>query len=148
MNGVYQYLANRPGRPRSPMKLAFWISMAIVSYTYLIYPCIILVLASMHQIVRDLKFAFCRVERRNRIPEELPSVSLIFSAFNEVAVIAEKISNCAALQYPEAKLQMLVGCDGCTDGTASLARQFGLENARVLDYPMRRGKPMVVNESC
>ena len=128
------------------MKLAFWISMAIVSYTYLIYPCIILVLASVHQIVRDIKFAFCRIERRNRIPEERPSVSLIFSAFNEEAVIAEKISNCAALQYPEAQLEILVGCDGCTDGTASLARQFSLRNARILDYPMRRGKPMVVNE--
>jgi cellulose synthase/poly-beta-1,6-N-acetylglucosamine synthase-like glycosyltransferase len=128
------------------MKLVFWISIAIVAYTYVVYPCIILVLASVHQIIRDLKFAFRRTERRNRIPEELPSVSLIFSAFNEEALIEEKISNCAALQYPAARLEVLMGCDGCTDGTALLAQQVGMSNARILNYPIRRGKPMVIND--
>jgi cellulose synthase/poly-beta-1,6-N-acetylglucosamine synthase-like glycosyltransferase len=128
------------------MKVVFWTSLALVFYAYAIYPCIILLLASMHQILRDLRFAFRRSERRTRIPEELPSVSLIFSAFNEEALIEEKISNCAALQYPAAQLEVLVGCDGCTDGTAALARSVAVRNTRIFNYPVRRGKPMVVNE--
>src|SRR3984893_10574797 len=128
------------------MRHVFWTSLALVFYTYAVYPCIILVLASLHQIVRDLKFALCRTERRSRIPDGLPSVSLIFSAFNEGALIEEKMSNCAALRYPAAQLEVLAGCDGCTDDTAALARQVGMPNARILDYPVRRGKALVVNQ--
>lgn len=118
----------------------------MVFYTYLLYPCVILVLASLYQIVRDVKFAFRRAERRSRIPHELPMVSLIFSAFNEETIIEEKMSNCAALDYPVAGLEVIVGCDGCTDRTAALARQARSLNIRILDFPVRRGKPMVVNE--
>jgi biofilm PGA synthesis N-glycosyltransferase PgaC len=127
------------------MKIAFWTSLALIAYTYLLYPCLILVLASIHQIARDLQFAFRRKERRRRIPAELPSVSLVFSAFNEEVLIASKMSNCAELQYDPARLEILVGCDGCTDATTALARRAGLPNARILDYPVRRGKPVVVN---
>jgi cellulose synthase/poly-beta-1,6-N-acetylglucosamine synthase-like glycosyltransferase len=70
---------------------------------------------------------------------------LIFSAFNEEAVIKDKMSNCAELEYPAPKLEVLIGCDGCTDATAALARQAGIENALIFDYPIRRGKPVVVN---
>ena len=127
------------------MKLLFWISLGLVIYTYLGYPLLLFVLASMHQVMRDLKFALRRSERRSRNSEELPSVSLIFSAFNEEAVIKDKMSNCAELEYPASQLEVLIGCDGCTDATAALARQAGIENAVIFDYPVRRGKPVVVN---
>jgi cellulose synthase/poly-beta-1,6-N-acetylglucosamine synthase-like glycosyltransferase len=127
------------------MKLLFWIPLALVIYTYLGYPLLLFVLASMHQVMRDLKFALRRSERRSRNSDELPSVSLIFSAFNEEAVIKDKMSNCAELKYPAPLLEVLIGCDGCTDATAALARRAGVENTLIFDYPIRRGKPVVVN---
>src|ERR1035437_11137138 len=79
------------------MKTVFWGSLGLIVYTYAVYPCLLLALASFHQVMRDMRFAFRRGERRLRIPVELPTVSMVISAFNEEALIEEKMRNCAAL---------------------------------------------------
>lgn len=53
---------------------------------------------------------------------QLPRVALIIPAHNEAKVIVRRIENCAALDYPEDKLEIVIVCDGCTDATAELAR--------------------------
>lgn len=128
------------------MKTVFWGSLGLIVYTYAVYPCLLLALASFHQVMRDMRFAFRRGERRLRIPVELPTVSMVISAFNEEALIEEKMRNCAALCYPPSRLEVVVGCDGCTDRTAILAAAAGTPNARVFDFSQRRGKPGVLNE--
>lgn len=128
------------------MKILFWASIALVVYTYAAYPCLLILLASIHQILRDVRFAFGRRERRCVVPDQLPSVSLIFSAYNEESVIEEKLLNCAELEYPASRLEILAGCDGCTDRTAALANAAGVSNTRIFDYSARRGKPVVLNE--
>jgi cellulose synthase/poly-beta-1,6-N-acetylglucosamine synthase-like glycosyltransferase len=128
------------------MKIVFWVSLGLVIYTYLGYPCLLFLLTGMHQLVQDLNFALRRRERRSRHPRELPSVSLVFSAYNEEAVVEEKMRNCAQIDYPTACLEIVVGCDGCTDRTAALARGAGLPHARIFDFPARRGKPVVLND--
>ncbi|NRB39066.1 MAG: glycosyltransferase family 2 protein [Pseudomonadales bacterium] len=55
--------------------------------------------------------------------EQLPSICIIMPAFNEAAYIADKIRNLAQLDYPQDKLQVYIGCDGCTDDTAAIIRQ-------------------------
>lgn len=128
------------------MKTVFWGSLGLVVYTYAMYPCLLLALASIHQVLRDLRYAFRRGERRLRVPAELPAVSMVISAFNEEALIEKKMRNCAALGYPQSRLEVLVGCDGCTDRTAILAAAAGMPNARIFDFSQRRGKPGVLNE--
>jgi cellulose synthase/poly-beta-1,6-N-acetylglucosamine synthase-like glycosyltransferase len=128
------------------VKALVWISLGLVVYTYAVYPCLLLALASLHQLIRDLWFAFRRGERRLRAPRELPTVSLVISAFNEEGLIEEKMRNCAALRYDPSRLEVLVGCDGCTDRTAKLAAGAGMPNARIFDFSQRRGKPEVINE--
>jgi cellulose synthase/poly-beta-1,6-N-acetylglucosamine synthase-like glycosyltransferase len=128
------------------MKTVFWGSLGLIVYTYAAYPCLLLALASFHQVMRDMRFAFRRGERRLRIPAELPTVSMVISAFNEEALIEEKVRNCAALCYPPSRLEVLVGCDGCTDRTAQLAAAAYMPNARIFDFSQRRGKPGVLNE--
>lgn len=128
------------------MKLVFWISTVWVFYAYAGYPALLLFLASVWQTIADLKFAFGRRDRRRtRKTAVLPRVTLAFSAYNEESVIAGKMSNCAALQYPPENLEILVGCDGCSDRTAELAQAAGLPNARVLAFQERSGKPGVLN---
>ncbi len=52
-------------------------------------------------------------------------------------MIAEKVANALALDYPRERLQVIVACDGCTDATAARARDAGAD--LVLELP-RGGK--------
>lgn len=67
----------------------------------------------------------------------LPSVSLIVAAHAERDVIAAKVANALALDYPRDKLEVVVACDGSTDGTPEAARAAGADV--VLELP-RGGK--------
>jgi cellulose synthase/poly-beta-1,6-N-acetylglucosamine synthase-like glycosyltransferase len=124
------------------MEALFWISAGLVLYTFLVYPLILLLFASFHQVVRDSRYAFGRRDRR-KLGIEFPSVSLVFAAYNEEAVIEEKMRNLAAMDYPN--LEVLIGCDGCSDRTVELARAAQLPNCRIFDYRPRSGKPAVLN---
>jgi len=68
---------------------------------------------------------------------ELPDLTLIVAAHDEEAVIAEKVANALALDYPRERLEVIVACDGCTDATAARARAAGAD--LVLELP-RGGK--------
>lgn len=83
----------------------------------------------------------------------LPSITILVPAYQEAAVIADKIRNLAAQYYPAALLDVVVACDGCTDGTAALARAAAAEPecahlaVTVLDIPRNQGKVAVLNET-
>ncbi|MGD0455233.1 MAG: glycosyltransferase [Solirubrobacteraceae bacterium] len=70
-------------------------------------------------------------------PASLPALSLIVAAHDEQEVIAAKVANALALDYPRELLQVIVACDGCTDATAARARAAGAD--LVLELP-RGGK--------
>jgi len=67
----------------------------------------------------------------------LPRVSLIVAAYREEAVIAAKVANALALDWPRERLQLIVAVDGDGDATAALAREAGAD--LVLELP-RGGK--------
>jgi cellulose synthase/poly-beta-1,6-N-acetylglucosamine synthase-like glycosyltransferase len=73
----------------------------------------------------------------------LPSVCLIIPAHAERDVIAAKVANARALQYPAEKLTVVVACDGSTDGTPEAARVAGAD--LVLDLP--RGGKVVAQDT-
>jgi cellulose synthase/poly-beta-1,6-N-acetylglucosamine synthase-like glycosyltransferase len=127
------------------MKAVFWCSVGVVLYTFVIYPLLLVLLASLSQFWSDLRFAYGRDNRR-RIAVGEPKVSLVIAAHNEEAVIGEKMRNSAVLDYPKDRLQILVGCDGCSDNTAELARASMLWNLKVIDYGNRSGKPAMLNK--
>jgi cellulose synthase/poly-beta-1,6-N-acetylglucosamine synthase-like glycosyltransferase len=60
-------------------------------------------------------------------PMSLPALSLIVAAHNEQEVIAGKVANALALDYPRELLQVIVACDGCTDQTAARAGAAGAD---------------------
>src|SRR5690606_37008063 len=110
------------------------------------YPFILVALGSLRQVKSDLRFGLAR--RTRRAPRNLascPRVSLVFAAHNEQAVIVQKMFNCARLDYPAGSLEILVGCDGCTDATAALARVAAPPNTSVYEFADRSGKPAVLN---
>jgi cellulose synthase/poly-beta-1,6-N-acetylglucosamine synthase-like glycosyltransferase len=125
----------------------FWCSVGLLLYTYLGYPLILIWLGSLEQLRRDLRFGIARRTRRaSRDIANPPRVSIVFAAHNEERVIAGKMENCAQLDYPVESLEILVGCDGCTDGTAALARAAGLPNVSVYEFSERSGKPAILNK--
>src|SRR5688572_5649916 len=70
-----------------------------------------------------------------------PMVSLIVAAYREEAVIAAKVANALALEWPRGRLEVIVAVDGGVDrgadATAARARAAGAD--RVLELP-RGGK--------
>lgn len=69
--------------------------------------------------------------------EALPEVSLVVAAYREGEVIAAKVANALALDYPRDRLQVIVSCDGSPDDTPQRARAAGAD--LVLEHP-RGGK--------
>jgi cellulose synthase/poly-beta-1,6-N-acetylglucosamine synthase-like glycosyltransferase len=64
-------------------------------------------------------------------------VSVIVAAYAEQDVIAERVANIRALDYPEQLIEVIVACDGSVDETAARARAAGADV--VLELP-RGGK--------
>jgi cellulose synthase/poly-beta-1,6-N-acetylglucosamine synthase-like glycosyltransferase len=60
-------------------------------------------------------------------------VSLIVPAYDEEEVIAAKVANALALDYPRDRLQVIVASDGSSDATAERARAAGAD--LVLELP-------------
>jgi cellulose synthase/poly-beta-1,6-N-acetylglucosamine synthase-like glycosyltransferase len=73
-----------------------------------------------------------------------PSVSLIIAAYNEEKVIAERLENALAMDYPRDRLQILVASDGSTDGTDDIVASYASRGVLLLSLP-RHGKIRTLN---
>ncbi len=135
----------RPIAAQSPAvtltKTAFWASAGLLVYTHAGYPAALVALDRVRAGRRD-GGADGRGDRGARggsppVAGELPGVSVIVAAYAEEAVIAERVANLRALDYPAGKLEIIVACDGSPDATAQRARDAGADV--VLELP-RGGK--------
>jgi len=119
-------------------EILFWICFALVVYTYPGYPLVIRCLAAV----------FGRRAAPKDLPtSSLPKLSLLVAAHNEASIIAARIANALAMDYPRDRLEIVVATDGCTDGTAEVVKGFAEQGVRLLEYPVRRGKATVLNDS-
>jgi poly-beta-1,6-N-acetyl-D-glucosamine synthase len=112
----------------------FWLSAAILFYTYLGYGALVFVLAKLKE----------RKGLHESLPDDqLPAVTVVIAAYNEARYIEEKISNTLSLDYPADKLRLLIVTDGSDDGTPEIVAR----HARVthMHLPERRGKIHAVN---
>jgi glycosyltransferase involved in cell wall biosynthesis len=119
------------------IKFWFWISAGFAVYVYLGYPLLIWALQAV----------FGSSPRK---PPIEPSVSLLVAAYNEAAVIGEKIKNSLGLDYPADKLEIVVASDGSKDATADIVRALAAESGgrvRLLDFQVNRGKTTVLNDA-
>jgi cellulose synthase/poly-beta-1,6-N-acetylglucosamine synthase-like glycosyltransferase len=77
--------------------------------------------------------------------DDLPTISIVIAAYNEVDVIADRLRNCLALDYPPDRLEVLVVADGCTDGTEAVVAACPDPRVRLLLRPRRAGKVNALN---
>jgi len=127
----------------------FWTCLSLVSYTYLLYPCLLFVIYAFAQARTDLRFLTTRRDRRRRAlgDTELPSVTLIVPAYNEEACLKEKVANVAALDYPRDRLQVIFVSDGSTDGTNEILTAVEDPAVETLLLAERSGKATALNRA-
>src|SRR4051794_26858514 len=108
-------------------RLLFWSSAAALVYAQAGYP---LVLAAVTRLsgARD-------AEPAPPAPGAEPDVVVVVAAHAEEDVIAAKVADARALDWPRERLQVVVACDGSPDRTPARARAAGAD--LVLELPWR-----------
>jgi cellulose synthase/poly-beta-1,6-N-acetylglucosamine synthase-like glycosyltransferase len=122
--------------PANLSQIGLWLCFAAVGYAYVGYPLLVFVLSRL----------FGR-KPTTAAPDDLPTVSLLVAAHNEAGIIAARVRNALAADYPADKLEVVIATDGCTDATAAVVREFTDPRVRVIEYPVNRGKSTVLNAS-
>src|SRR4051794_16199864 len=98
-------------------ELIFWTSTAVAVGSYAIYPPLIWCLSKL----------FGRAPQPPEVStDQLPSATLLIAAHDEQAVIADRLDNALAMDYPPGRLRIVVASDGSTDGTADVVRGFAV----------------------
>jgi biofilm PGA synthesis N-glycosyltransferase PgaC len=67
-------------------------------------------------------------------------VTLLIAAHDEEDVVAGKIENSLALDYPPDRLRIVLASDGSRDRTNAIAQSYASRGVVVHAYPLRRGK--------
>ncbi|GFO66561.1 hypothetical protein GMLC_01400 [Geomonas limicola] len=80
-------------------------------------------------------------------PDYLPTVTLLVVAFNEAAVIEEKVLNSLELDYPKELLRLVVASDGSRDGTDAIVAGYASRGVELLSFPVNRGKISALNDA-
>lgn len=117
--------------------LLFWISVLLLFHSYVLFPLII------HFLSRG-KLNNQQTYLKN---EELPSISVILSVFNEESILEQRIRNIFFAGYPSSGMEVLVGSDGSNDQTNEILQRLQKEfpGLKVFVYNERRGKGNVLN---
>ena len=118
-------------------EVVFWASLAGLVYSYALYPAAIWLCARL--------FGAKPVAPAELADDQLPFVSVLIAAYNEDAVIGDRIANALQLDYPESKLEIVIASDGSTDQTNAIVSGSADSRVRLVAYPLRQGKAAVLN---
>jgi len=111
----------------------FWLGVLWLGYVWIGYPLILVVAA--------------RVRRFQPLSTDnyYPKVSVLISARNEEKDIAWKLAQTLAWDYPEDRLEVIVGSDASTDGTDDAIRSVRDPRMRFIRNAERAGKNKTLN---
>jgi cellulose synthase/poly-beta-1,6-N-acetylglucosamine synthase-like glycosyltransferase len=116
---------------QQPTAVAFWGSIGALAYVYVLYPLLLSLLRVM-------------ARRPIKVEASEPTVCLFIAANDEAGVIAAKLENALALDYPADRLDILVASDGSVDGTNEIVARFA-PRVRLMTQSPRRGKIAAIN---
>ena len=114
------------------MAILFWLSVSLIAYAYAGYPALLW----LRQRHRSWPVAEGVYE---------PTVSILIAARNEASVLPRKLANLAALDYPPAKLEVVIVSDGSTDGTQAILNESHGIRLRSMLLESTSGKPTALN---
>jgi glycosyltransferase involved in cell wall biosynthesis len=110
------------------LEIVLWLSLGLIVYSHVGYPIVLALLAHLRGGAEGAPAP---------ADHALPAVSVIVAAYAEEGVIASRVANLRELDYPAARVEVIVACDGSPDLTAERARSAGAD--QVLELP-RGGK--------
>lgn len=114
-------------------QILFWSALSLLAYTYIGYPLLIRVLASM------------RPRPPRKAPMQ-PMISILVVAHDEEDRIARRIENLLALDYPRDRMEIVIASDASRDATVERARSYAGHGVQVVEFQPHRGKPAVLND--
>jgi cellulose synthase/poly-beta-1,6-N-acetylglucosamine synthase-like glycosyltransferase len=113
-------------------RLLFWIAWDMMIYTYIGYPVLCMLLSGF-------------LSQPWHKEDSQPTVTLLIVAHNEEEILAAKIENSLALDYPRNKLVIAVASDGSTDGTNAILRRYEGKGIQAYYFPKHSGKMATIN---
>ena len=116
-------------------EIIFWLCIVLLMQVYIFYP----------WSLRFFSFFRCR-DKACLVSTSEKSISIIIAAHNEESIIAEKIKNTLALDYPKDKMEILLGDDGSSDKTAEIVAKFS--EVRLIKKEKNEGKAAMLNDLC
>ena len=116
------------------LKLTFWLSLALVFYTYIGYGILLYIILKIKRLIWGTP-----LEPNLPLDDRLlPDVTLMICAYNEQDIIAEKMDNIRQLDYPAEHLTVMWVTDGSNDQSNELLSQY--PEVKLVFSPERRGK--------
>ncbi len=118
------------------VKFIFWFSVILIFYPYIGYLLILKIISffkSNNSIADNVEFK--------------PLATLLISAYNEEAVIEDKILNSLDLNYPKELLEIVVISDGSDDKTNELVIKYADKGVVLRHYEGRIGKTACLNKA-
>lgn len=112
----------------------FWVPLGFIVYHWVLFPVLLWIYGRLF----PRKFHF---EQR----DEPLRVSVVMAVYNEEAIIAEKMKNILAMEYPADYLEILIGSDNSIDRTDEIIRSFNDPRVRLIHYDEQAGKTVVLN---
>ncbi len=113
-------------------EILFWLSVAALFYTYVGYPLLIALLATLRP-------------RKVARAEYQPSITIIITAYNEERALAAKLENTLALDYPRDLMEIIVASDCSSDNTDAIAQSFSNRGVKLHRQSQRLGKTAAQN---
>lgn len=115
------------------LKILFWTTLFIVFYTYIGYGILLYIIIRLKRLFRGEP-----VKSPMPADDALPTMTLMICAYNEEDVVAEKMENTLALDYPKDKFRIMWVTDGSNDHTNELLAAY--PEVDIVYSPERRGK--------
>lgn len=117
------------------LEILFWLALGWLAYVFVVYPAGMSILARLRP--RPLR----------TVDGPLPRVAFVMAAYNEEKVIATRIENYLALDYPRELLEFHIGSDGSSDRTDEIIRGYAGRDPSIRLYRYDRvGKTQIVYE--
>jgi poly-beta-1,6-N-acetyl-D-glucosamine synthase len=118
------------------VEITFWLSVAILFYCYVGYGILLYAWNTVKSLFLPLA---------NPPDFELLPVTLVVAAYNEEAVLKEKINNTLQIDYPADRFQVVFITDGSTDGSVELIGRYNF--ITVLHQSRRQGKSAAIRRA-
>lgn len=113
------------------MKAAFWLSVLLVTYTYLGYPALLWIRSRY-------------VARPWRRADTRPSISIVLAVKDGAPLILEQAEHLLSIDYPSRLTEVIIVSDGSTDGTDEILNSIRNPRLHVF-HQNSQGKAVALN---